>query len=215
MLTLSAKIRKLFGGGARALRRKGFLPGVLYGPKIGSISIEIDPKEFAAIYKEAGGSSLISLEIEGAPIKKALALIHEVQKHPLTGVPLHVDFYQPSLEEKVGAKVPLVFEGEAEAVKNLGGTLLKNINEIEVKALPQNLPKSIIVNVESLKTFEDFILVENLKIPEGVEILKSPKEIVAKVVPQEKIEEELAKPVEEKVEEVQVVKEKKEEEEQE
>jgi large subunit ribosomal protein L25 len=108
--------------------------------------------------------------------------------------------------------VPLIFEGESKAVKELGGTLVKNISEIKVKALPLNLPKEIKVNIEKLKTFEDEIFVSDLKLPEGVKILKNPKEIVAFVAPPEKVEEELAKPVEEKVVVEKVAEKKKEEE---
>ena len=209
MLSLSAKIRKDLGRKVKKLRKKGILPGVLYGPKVKATPLEINLKEFEKIYKEAGESSLISLEIEG---KKSPVLIHEVARDPLTEKPTHVDFYQPRLEEEVEATIPLVFEGEALAVKDLGGTLVKNISEIDVKALPQNLPHEIKVNIQSLKTFEDSILIKDLEVPEGVKVLKDPEEIVAKVSPPEKVEEELVKPIEEKVEEVEKVEKEKEEE---
>jgi len=106
--------------------------------------------------------------------------------------------------------VPLVFEGVAPSVRDLGGTLVKNIQEVTVKALPQNLPHEIKVNVEKLKTFEDNILIKDLIVPQGGKILKEPEEVVALASRPEKIEEELAKPVEEKVEEVEKVEEKKE-----
>ena len=188
------------------------MPGVLYGPKIETRPLEIDLKEFEKIYKEAGESSLISLEIDK---KKFLVLIHEVKLDSLTEKPIHVDFYQPRLEEEVTAEVPLVFEGEAEAVKDLGGTLVKNISEVEVKAKPQNLPHEIKVNIDRLKTFEDNILIKDLIISKEVKILKEPKEVVAAVSPPEKVEEELEKPIEEKVEEVEKVEEKAEEKEKE
>jgi large subunit ribosomal protein L25 len=147
--------------------------------------------------------------------QKYLVLIQEIQRDPLTEEPIHVDFFQPSLKEKIEIKIPLVFEGEAPAVKETGGTLVKNISELEIKALPQNLPKEIRVNVETLRTFEDKILIRDLKLPEGIEVLRNPEEIVASVTPPEKIEEELAKPVEEKVEEVEKIEKPKEEEEKE
>lgn len=212
MLSLSAEIRKDFGKKVKNLRKKGILPGVLYGPKIDSRPLEVDLKEFEKIYKEAGESSLISLEIDK---KKFLVLIHEVKLDSLTEKPIHVDFYQPRLEEEVTAEVPLVFEGEAGAVKDLGGTLVKNISEVEVKALPQNLPHEIKVNIDRLKTFEDNILIKDLIISEEVKILKEPKEVVVAVSPPEKVEEELEKPIEEKVEEVEKVEEKAEEKEKE
>ena len=210
MLTISAKIRKDFGKRVKALRKKSVLPAILYGPKIKEAQpLEIEEKHFEKVYKEAGESTLIFLEIEGQK-QKIPVLIHEVARDPLTEKPIHVDFYQPRLEEEVEVKIPLVFEGEAPAVKDLGGTLVKNISELEVKARPQNLPHQIKVNIENLKTFEDNILIKDLKIPAGVKILKEPEEIVVYVSAPVKVEEELVKPIEEKVEEVEKVEEKKE-----
>jgi len=236
MLVLSAKIRKDFGKKVKLLRKKGILPAILYGPKINKpLPLGLEEKAFEKIYKEAGESSLITLAIakgedealasspsdeikdsEGKPSasygasekEKFLVLIHDIEYDPLTGKPIHVDFYQPRLEEEIEVKVPIIFEGEAPAVKELAGTLIKNISEVEVKALPQKLPKEIKVNVENLKTFEDRILIEDLVLPEGVKILKEASEIVASVTPPEKVEEELEKPIEEKVEEVEKVEEK-------
>ena len=202
MLSLSAKIRKDLGKKVKVLRKKNILPAVLYGPKVKNLPLEIDLKEFEKIYQEAGESSLISLTVEQ---KNFLVLIHEVKLDPVTEKPTHVDFYQPRLEEEIEATVPIVFEGEAPAIKDLGGTLVKNISEVVIKALPQNLLKEIRVNVGNLKTFEDNVLIQDIKIPAGIKILKEPKEIVALVSPPEKIEEELKKPVEEKVEEVKKV----------
>ena len=205
MLTLPAKIRKTLGKKVKALRERGVLPGVLYGPRIKeTLPLEINFKEFEKVYKEAGESTLVSLEIEG---KKTPVLIHEVKLDPLTGKPIHIDFYQPRLEEEVEVTIPIIFEGEAPAVKDLGGTLVKNIHEVEVRALPQNLPHEIKVNMEKLKTFEDDILVKDLPTPKGVKILKELEEVVATVAPPEKVEEELVKPIGEKVEEVEKVEE--------
>lgn len=221
MLTLSAKIRKELGKKVKTLRKKGVLPAVLYGPKTKDLSLEINLKEFNKVFKEAGESSLISLEIKDSggakPTIRAkgeiLVLIHEIAKDSLTEEPIHVDFYQPILEKEIEAKVTLIFGGEAPAVKDLGGTLVKNISEIEVKALPQHLPKEIKVDISPLKTLEDNILMKDLKLPSGVKILRHPDEILVSVSPPEKVEEELEKPIEEKVEEVEKVEKKKEEEE--
>ena len=226
MLSLVAKIRKDFGKKIKTFRKKGILPGILYGPKTKNLALELDLQEFEKIYQISGESSLISLEIEGpegprpqvgggayGAGKKIPVLIHEVQLEPLTSKPIHVDFYQPSLEEEVIVKVPIIFEGEAQACKELGGTLVKNISEVEIKALPQKLPHEIKINVSQLKTFEDNISIKDLKLPEGVKILKESEAILAFVASPEKVEEELVKPVEEKVEEVEKVEKKKVEEE--
>ncbi|MCH8741737.1 50S ribosomal protein L25 [Patescibacteria group bacterium] len=204
MLTLSAKIRKTSGKKTKTLREKGLLPAVVYGPKIEALSLELDYKEFEKIYKESGESSLISLEVENKK-EKSSVLIHDIQQDPLSDKIIHVDFYQVPLSKEVDVKVPLIFEGIALAVKELGGTLVKDISELEVKSLPQHLPKEIKVDISKLKTFEDHILIKDLKLPEGIKILKDPKEIVANVSPPEKVEEELEKPIEEKVDEVEKV----------
>jgi len=214
MLTLKAKNREDLGKKVKALRKQSILPAVLYGPEIKNLSIKIDYKEFENIYKEAGESSLISLQVDDNEFS---VLIHEVKKDPLTGKFIHADFYQPILTEEVEATVSIVFEGEALAIKELGGTLVREISEIQVKALPQNLPHEIKVNIDGLKTFDDEILVKDLKLPENVKVQREPDEIVAVVIAPEteKIEEELEKPIEEKVEEVEEAEEKEEKEEKE
>lgn len=195
MTILKAKIRKDFKRKVKTLRKKGILPAILYGSKIKNLPLEIDLKEFEKAEKEAGESSFISLKIEGKK-KNYQVLIKEVQREPMTGKPIHVDFYQPSLKEKITTAIPLSFEREAPAVKELGGTLVKNFLEIEIRSLAKDIPKEIKVDVSKLKTFEDKILVEDLKLPKGVEILRNKKDIVAFVSPPEKIEEE-KKPTEE------------------
>lgn len=202
MLTLKAKKRETFGKKVKKLRKQGVLPAVLYGPEIKNLSLEINFKEFEKIFKQAGESSLISLEIGK---DKPSVLIHDIKKDPLTGRPIHIDFYRPLLTKKVKVTVPVVFEGEAPAVKELGGTLVKEIQELEIEALPQNLPHEIKVNVGNLKTLEDEILIKDIDLPEGVKIQREPDEIMAIVMPPEKVEEELGKPIEEKVEEVEKV----------
>ncbi len=210
MLTLKAKIRKETGKKVKKLRENGILPAVLYGPKIKNQSLGIDMKEFEKIFKEAGENTLVNLEVAGSQ-EKYLVLIHNLVNNPLTDAALHVDLYQPSLDEKIEADIPVILQGESLAVKELGGTLIKNLSTIKIKALPQHLPKEIVIVISGLNTFEDRILVKDLKMAQGMEILKEANEIVVSVAPPEKVEEELAKPVEEKVEDVKVIeKEKKE-----
>jgi len=208
MLTIAAKIRKDLGKKVKSLRKKDVLPAVLYGPKIKTTPLEIDYKTFEKAHKEAGESSLIKLELQTKPKKEYLVLIYETVRDHLTEKLIHVDFYQPDLKKEVTTEVPIVFEGKALAVKDLEGTLVKNISEVEVRALPQNLPKEIKVNVENLKTFEDVILIKDLSFSTGVKILRNPEEVVASVTAPEKVEEELEKPIEEKIEEVEKVEEK-------
>jgi len=205
MLTLTAKIRQKFGRKTQELRDKGIIPAVLYGPKIKNMPLEIDLKKFEQVYEKTGESSLISLETPSSDsskeIKKFLVLIHRTKKNPLTGNLIHIDFYQPILTEEIEVSIPLLFEGEAPAVKDLGGTLIKGIQEVTIKALPQNLPHEIKVSIDGLKTLEDEILIKDLQLPENVKIQRDLKEVVATVALPEKIEEELEQPAGEKEEE--------------
>ncbi len=209
MLSLTVKIRKNIGKKLDSEREKGKLPAVVYGPEVENLPLQVDYKEFEKIFSKIGETSLLSLKIKDKK-KEYPVLIHEVQKDPITDEFIHVDFYQAPLREEVEATVPLIFEGESQAVEEQEGTLVENMREIEVKALPQKLPPEIKVDISNLKTFEDHILVKDLNIPEEVEIRRGPEEIVASVTPPEEIEEELAEPIEEKVEEVETVEEAKE-----
>ena len=211
MISLSVKKREVLGKKVETLRKEGLIPAVLYGPGSDSVVLSVVKKEFDAAYKEVGESSLLSL---GVGTKNTPVLIRGVQRHPLSGDPIHVDFYQPRLDVKIKIMVPLRLEGEAPAVKDFEGTLIQNMHEVEVSSLPQDLPSEIIVRVSALKTLEDRILVENLQVDSKVEVVAEKDWIVAQVVPVENVEEELAKPVEDEaaaVEAVERVEEKKEE----
>ena len=186
MISLSAKIRKEIGSGIN----EGKIPAIVYGPGVKNVMVEIDLKEFQKVFKEAGESSLIELQVEGEKEGRPV-LIHEVQKNSVSDKIIHIDFFQASLKEEVEAKVPLVFEGVSLAVKELGGTLVRHFSELGVKALPQNLPHEIKVSIESLETFEDHILVKDLLLPPDVKATAKPDEIVVSAAPPEKVEEEL------------------------
>lgn len=212
MILLSAKNRNDFGKKTKLIKNAGQIPAVVYGRGLKNALIQVDEKEFKKVFKQAGESSLIELAVEGEKTKKPV-LVHEIQKNPVSDKIIHIDFFQPSLTEKVEVAIPLIFEGSAPAEKDLGGTLVKNMSEIEVKALPQNLPHEIKININVLRTFEDHILVKDLQISKDIEVLKKPEEIIAAVFPPQKVEEELAVPIEEKVEDVEKVEKPKKEEE--
>lgn len=218
MLVLTAKIRDKK---PNALRRDGQIPAVAYGPKTKSHNLMVADLDFNKIFSQAGESDLISLKL---PLTKGAksdnqsseiqVLIHEVQKHPLSGDIIHIDFYAPDLTKTVRVAVSLVFIGESPAVKDLDGILVKNMQEVEVEALPKDLPHKIEVDIARLKTFEDKIFISDLIMPQGVSVLASVDEVVALVTPP-RSEEELAaleQAPEEKVEEVEVVGKKAEEE---
>ncbi len=194
-------------------RKDEYIPAVLYGPKTKNALFSVDKKEFTKLYKSAGESTLITLEVEDSK-ERPLVLVYEVQKDPLKKDIIHVDFFKPNLKEEVEAEIPLVFVGESLAVKDLDGTLVKNMYSVNVKALPQNLPHEIEVNISSLETFDDVIYVKDLNIPENVVITQDSDWTVAMVSTPENVEEELEKPIEDG-EEVEVIGEKEKEEEKE
>jgi large subunit ribosomal protein L25 len=166
--------------------------------------LDVDYKDFQKVLREAGESSLVELDIEGDKEKRP-CLIHDLQRDAISDKFIHIDFFQTSLTEEVEVKVPLVFEGTSLAVKDLGGTLVKNISELEIKAFPQNLPHEIRVSIDSLNTFLDHILVKDLNVPKNVKVMAEPDEIVLSVAQPENVEEDLATELEEKVEDVEKV----------
>jgi len=202
--TISAKKRETKGRKNNESRKLGVIPVVLYGPGIKNLNLSVLEPEFESVLRQAGASSLVTLSAEGQK-GSFNVLINGVTRDPITSRVLHVDFYQPDLTKEIEAKVPLVFTGESAAVKDLAGTLVKNISELILKALPQKLPREISVDISKLLTFDDTIVVGDLILPDGVKALKNPEEIVALVAEAQKIEEELEKPIEEKVEDVATV----------
>lgn len=212
-LTLSAQPRNLFGKKVKQLRKKGLIPAILYGHGIKPQPLMVEETAFERVFKEAGTSSLVNLKIGDERAKKVL--IHEPQYHPKTLKPIHVDFYQVKMTEKIQTEIPLKLIGEAPAVKELGGTLITNRDTIEVQCLPDDLIHEIEVDISTIKSFEDKILVSDLKIPKNIEVLNEPNEVVVSVSAPMSEEElaELEAPVEEKVEEVEEVEEEKPEEE--
>lgn len=206
-LELKAQIRKEPGKKLKTLRGEGFIPAVVYGPGHKPTPIQVNYQEFNKVFEEAGESTLIKLKLDDQ-VKNVL--IHDITKNPVEDKFTHIDFYQVRMDKVIIAEVSLVFEGEAPAVKALDGILLKNITEIEVEALPKDLPHEIKVDISFLDSFDKHIRIKDLKLPSGVKVLAEPEEMVISVIPprtEEELKELEAKP-EEKIEEVEVVKEK-------
>lgn len=186
MTNLTAKIRK------EKVSEVGLIPAVLYGPGIENVSIEIDRKVIEKMYKEVG-ETLIDLDVEG---KTYNVLVHETQVDPITLELIHVDFYQPNLEEETEADVHLEIVGLSPAVK-LGGTMISNMREVTVKALPRNLPNKIEVDVSGLEEMGDYITIKDLKVGEGIKVIfDDPEEIVIQILEPEDVDKELATPIE-------------------
>lgn len=190
MLSLKATVRTQFGKKLKKLREEGLFPGVLYGRKTETIPISLDYKDFDSVYKEAGESALISIEVND---KENVVLIRDVVVHPLTDRLVHSDFYQVPMDEKITITIPVSFENEAPAVKNEGAVLIRNVYELDVSALPKNLPREITADLSALEHVDDSILVKDISLLEGVSIDAEDDLVIASVsAPQEEeiIEEE-------------------------
>jgi large subunit ribosomal protein L25 len=169
-----------------SLRDAGKIPAIMYGPKEPATPLTLDRVQFEKLFKEAGESSVITLEGLTAPKE---VLVHDVAFDPKRGGITHVDFYAIEAGKEITVSVPIEFEGEAPAAK-LGGTLTKVLHEIEITCMPKNLPQHITVDVSVLDTFEKQIQVKDLVFPKNVTIGNSPEEVVALVqAVQEEVEE--------------------------
>ncbi len=174
---LSVEKRKVLGKQVKKLRKEGILPGNIYGKDIKSTSVQVSLKDFMPVFKEAGETGLVDLELEGKTIP---VLIHNLQSDYRNTL-LHADFYQVNLKEKVKATVPLQITGEPKAETEKIGLLMNILSEVEVEALPEDLPEHIEVNVEHLAAVDEQITVADLKVPTGVEVLTDPSQVVSKI----------------------------------
>ncbi len=177
MLTIKAEIRDGKENSVQ-LRENGLIPAVFYGPKQTSTSVKIKEGDFIKAYNEAGESSVIILD-DGA--EQHEALIHDVQFDAVSSRPVHADFYVIEKGKKVEVSVPLEFVGQSPAEKTLGGVLVKVAHEIEIKAMPKDLPASIEVDISSLVDFESQIHASDIKLPAGVELVTDAEEVIALV----------------------------------
>ncbi|MBI4084718.1 MAG: 50S ribosomal protein L25 [Candidatus Levybacteria bacterium] len=175
---LKADARQITGKKVKKLRKEGFLPANVYGKDLKSVAIQVNLKEFQAIFKEVGETGLIDLQVNG---ETRPVLVKNLQLQYPSHMPLHADFYQVNLKEKVKAMVPVEVTGEAKAVTDKIGILLQQLSEVEVEALPNDLPENITVEVTNLATIGDQITIEQLQIPQGVTVLTDPGQIVVKI----------------------------------
>lgn len=188
-IVLNAAKRTVEGKATKKLRKTNFVPGVVYGHGVASQSVEVNAIDFQKIYRTAGSSSLVDLVVDGGtPVK---VLIHAIQQHPTKTTPIHIDFYQVRMTEKLQTDIELNFVGESAAVKESGGILIRALDRVKVECLPGDLVPAIDVDLSLLKNFEDKIHVSNIIAPKGIVILDGADEVVASVMPP-RSEEELA-----------------------
>ena len=168
------------------IRTNGMVPAVVYGARVENTMISVPAVDFDKILKVAGETSTIVLELKGDVTKKEVAqnidvLIHDIQVDPVKGFPIHIDFLAVDMNKAVEVSVPIRFVGTAKAEKDGFGTLVKVLHEIEIEALPKDLPHDIEVDVSFISTLEDFIHAKDIKLPKGVILLTDGSEVVALV----------------------------------
>ena len=174
-MDLSVQNRDEISKNIKEVRAKGYLLAEFYGHEMENLHLAVKQDEFRKAFKEAGESSVINLVLG---TKKFPALIHGVQVDPVSSETVHIDFYGVRMDEKLTATVAFEFVGESPAVKEFGGVVNKSLQEVEVEALPSDLPHSIQVDISKLLNIGDSIYIKDLSLPKGVEVLVDPETTV-------------------------------------
>jgi large subunit ribosomal protein L25 len=190
-MELQAQARTIAGKSLKTLRKDGFIPAEFYGRGFPNQTLAVAKGDFEKTLKAAGESTVITLLVDG---KKHPSIIHDIQRDSISGEVIHADFYGVHMDEKIKAHVPIEFTGEAPAVKAHGGVLNKAVSEIEVEALPADLPHSFTVDVGNLAEIDQSIYVRDIAVPDNVKVLLDPETAIVTVMPPVK-EEEVVAPV--------------------
>ncbi|MFO7584588.1 MAG: 50S ribosomal protein L25 [Anaerolineales bacterium] len=211
---LKAAKRTLVGKQVSNLRRQGLLPAVVYGYKVDATPIQLDAHDANLIIPKLSSSSVVTIDLDG---KKIPALVRERQKDYIKGILTHLDFQAVSMTEKIRAKVIIVLHGVAPAVKEYNAVVVTNLNEVEVEALPNDLPERIDLDISILTDIGNGIYVRDLDLPAEVEILADPDEaiVIATSTVEEVFEEETAEEGEEEGAEPELIDKKKDDDEEE
>ena len=200
-MELAVQKREKFGKSVKNLRAQGLVPAELYGRGVENLHLAIPTKEFRKVLKQAGESTMINVMVGN---EKRPAMIYGVHTDPVTDEILNVDLYQVRLDEKIKIKVPLEFVGESLAVKDKKGVLVKALQELEVEALPTNIPRSISVDLSKIADIGQSIYVRDLEVAGDVKILAGQENVVATATAQMTEEQEAKLAAEVKPEDIKV-----------
>ena len=210
---LTAEKRTVTGKHVRQLRRDGWVPGVMYGHGFEPVPLQFEERSLAHILSKVGGSQLVGINVKGDK-QPEMVLVRDVQRDPIRGNFLHVDFYRVRMTERLTAEVPLVVVGESAVIEAGEGILLQGISAIEVECLPGDLVDAIEVDLSDLVEIDQGIYVRDLAVPAGIDVLTDIDEMIVRIVPleAEEIEEEEEEELMPGAEEVEVITEAREEE---
>ena len=178
-MQLTANRRDVTGKAARRLRHEGRLPAVVYGHRTAASSIELDAHDFERVFARTGRTQLIDLVVDGGRAHKVL--VKEVQVSPRRNTPVHVDFHQVSLRERLQVDVPIVVNGEAEPVRMGDADVLQVLHSVRVECLPNDIPEAVEVDVSGLDHVDAGVRVAELELPRGVTAVTDPEELVVKL----------------------------------
>ncbi|HUY69444.1 MAG TPA: 50S ribosomal protein L25, partial [Candidatus Tyrphobacter sp.] len=177
-MELKAEKRDVVNQKAKKIRLQGFIPAEVYGHRLPNVHLSLLIKDFERAYRSAGEHAIISLSIDGStkPV-----IIHEVQRDAVSGAVMAVDFYEVKMDEKIKTPIPIKLVGESPAVKNLGGILVKAMDEVEVEALPGNLPEAIEVDISKLANLNDSLYVSDFPKSDKFSFIVDPRTVVVTV----------------------------------
>ena len=194
-VVIKATKRAVTGKHVATLRREGKLPGVLYGHNVNSVPITMHLKEASMILGKLSGSSIVTIDLDG---QEHAALVREKQRDYIRSVLIHVDFQAVSLTEKLRTGVGIELVGVSPAVKDFNAMIVSGIEEVEVECLPQDLPEKFEVDISNLKEIGDSIYLRDIPVPQNVEFLTDPNELiaVAQFIKEEVVEEAVVEEVE-------------------
>lgn len=183
METLSLKLspREVVGKKVRMLRREGIIPVHLFGKGAPSQSLQLDAGALRRVLPQAGANVPITVEVEGQE-GQSTCFVREVQRHPVTSELLHVDFLSVDVSQTITVEVPVILDGRAPGVENMGGILLQPAQTLPVEALPMDVPASFHLDVSGLDDFEKSLRISDIEVGPNVAILRDEEEMVARVV---------------------------------
>lgn len=190
-VVIKANHRQVVGKKVKVLRREGILPAVVYGHNVDSIPISLDMREASRTLDRLSPSALVVVDVDG---EQHYTLVRDKQRNPILGSILHVDFQAVSLDEMVRADLNIKIVGVAPAVETYLGIVVPSLEQVSIECLPKDLPDRIEADISGLIEIGDSLLVKDLLVPDGVEILSDPEEVVVVVIAQaveEEIEEEV------------------------
>jgi len=179
-ISLNLSSREVHGKKVKQLRSQGVIPVHMYGGKMTPANLQVSGADLRKVLERVGGNVPLFIEIDGTG--ENICFVREVQRHPVTEEVLHVDFLRVEATQVVTADVPIVLDGEAPAVRNLGGTLAQPLQSLTVEALPANMPAELLLDVGGLEDFEMAVRVADIIVGPDVTVLNEPRDMVARVM---------------------------------